>query len=87
MGTGSDVAIETGDIVILGGNPLEIPASIQLSRAVMRRVRQNLFWAFLYNVLAIPMAMAGVLHPIVAAGAMALSSVTVVGNSLRAGRL
>ncbi|HOS41526.1 MAG TPA: heavy metal translocating P-type ATPase [Spirochaetota bacterium] len=89
MGGGTDVAIETGDIVLLGADPLGIPGAIELGRAVMRRVKQNLFWAFAYNLLLVPLA-AGVLTPVagitfrpeLAGLAMAASSVTVVGLSL-----
>jgi len=90
MGTGIDVAIESGDVVIMGGHLTGVPAAIELSRAVMRNIRQNLFWAFFYNVVGIPVA-AGLLHifggptlnPMIAGGAMALSSVSVVSNALR----
>jgi Cu+-exporting ATPase len=83
LGSGSDVAKETGDIVLVGGSLSGVATAILLSRATMRTIRQNLFFAFIYNVLAIPLAAFGYLHPIVAAGAMALSDVTVIGNSLR----
>jgi len=95
IGTGTDVAIESGDVVLASGNLLTISRAIQLSRKTMRTIRQNLFWAFFYNIVLIPVA-AGVLnpfetlphflrqlHPILAAFAMAISSITVVSNSLR----
>jgi Cu+-exporting ATPase len=90
MGTGIDVAIESGDIVIMRGNLDGVVTAIGLSRATMRNIRQNLFWAFVYNVVGIPVA-AGVLtlfggpalNPMLAGGAMALSSVSVVSNALR----
>lgn len=90
MGTGIDVAVEAGDIVLLRGGLTSVPVAMQLSRATMRNIRQNLFWAFGYNVLGIPVA-AGLLYafggptlsPMLAGAAMALSSVSVVGNALR----
>jgi P-type Cu+ transporter len=90
IGAGADVAIEASDVTLVGGDPRLVPAAIALSRRTMTVVRQNLFWAFAYNVLLIPVAMGllypafGItLNPAMAAGAMALSSVTVVTNSLR----
>ncbi len=90
MGTGIDVAIESGDVVVMGGRLSGVVTAIELSRAVMRNIRQNLFWAFFYNVVGIPVA-AGLLHifggptlnPMIAGGAMAASSVSVVTNALR----
>lgn len=83
IGSGSDIAKETGDIVLVGGSLHGIATSIRLSRATMRVIRQNLFLAFIYNVLAIPLAAMGVLSPLIAAGAMALSDIMVIGNALR----
>ena len=83
MSTGADAAIEASDITLLHGDIARIAEAILLSRATLRTIRQNLGWAFGYNVIAIPIAMAGLLNPIVAGGAMALSSVSVMANSLR----
>ncbi len=83
IGSGADVAKESGDIVLTGPTLLTLPATIQLSRDTMRIIRQNLFLAFAYNALAIPFAAFGIVPPIYAAIAMALSDVTVIGNALR----
>ncbi|MGD0463932.1 MAG: heavy metal translocating P-type ATPase [Tepidisphaeraceae bacterium] len=83
IGSGSDVAKETGGIVLVRGNLLGVAEAILLSRATMRIIRQNLFLAFAYNVLAIPLAALGLLNPLIAAAAMALSDITVIGNALR----
>jgi Cu+-exporting ATPase len=83
MGTGSDVAIEAGDLVLVRGDPTAAVDAIRLSRATLRTIRGNLFWAFAYNVAALPVAAAGLLNPMIAGAAMAASSLFVVSNSLR----
>jgi Cu+-exporting ATPase len=83
LGTGTDIAIETGDVTLVSGDPAAVARAIRLARATFRKIRQNLFWAFFYNVVAIPLAVLGLLHPLVAEAAMALSSLNVVANASR----
>jgi len=81
MGTGTDIAIEAGDIVLTNGSLMGVCQAIELSKATFSKIKQNLFWAFAYNIVAIPLAVGGVLHPVFAEIAMALSSITVVTNA------
>jgi Cu+-exporting ATPase len=82
MGTGADVALETAGITLMRGDPLLVAEALAVSRATYAKIRQNLFWAFLYNVIGIPLAALGWLSPMLAGAAMALSSVSVVANAL-----
>jgi Cu+-exporting ATPase len=81
MGTGTDIAIESGDIVLTKGSLIGVCQAVELSKATFSKIKQNLFWAFAYNVIAIPLAVAGLLHPVIAEIAMAASSITVVSNA------
>jgi Cu2+-exporting ATPase len=84
MGRATDIALESADMVLMRTDLTLVPQAIRLAKKTFSIVRQNLFWAFFYNALTLPLAVAGILHPIAAAGAMAMSSLSVVGNSLRA---
>jgi Cu+-exporting ATPase len=79
---GTDLAMQAAGITLLRADPALVAEAIALSRAVTRKLRQNLFWAFVYNVIGIPLAASGALSPVVAGAAMALSSVSVIGNAL-----
>ena len=83
IGTGTDVAIESGDIVLVQGKLSAVVKAVRLSHATLRKIKQNLFWAFFYNVVMIPLALVGVMHPVLAEIAMAFSSINVVTNSRR----
>ena len=87
IGTGTDVAIESGDIVLVKGDLSAVVKAVKLSRATFRKIKQNLFWAFFYNVVMIPLAIVGVMHPVLAEIAMAFSSINVVTNSKRLQRV
>ena len=83
LGSGTDIAMETGEIVLTKGDLNAVLQAIRLANVTFKKIKQNLFWAFIYNVIAIPIAFAGVLHPVIAEVAMAFSSINVIGNSNR----
>jgi Cu+-exporting ATPase len=82
MGGGTDVAMHAAGITLMRGDPRLVPAALDISRKTYAKIRQNLFWAFVYNLIGIPLAAAGLLNPVLAGAAMALSSVSVVSNAL-----
>ncbi len=82
LGTGTDLSIESADIIITGGRLSSVPAAIKISKITFRKIRQNLFWAFFYNMVAIPAAFLGVMHPAIAEICMIFSSITVILNSI-----
>ena len=83
MGSATDIAKEAGQIILMQNNLKKVVEAIEISKLTFRTIKQNLFWAFFYNIIAIPLAITGALNPIIAAAAMGFSSVSVVVNSLR----
>jgi Cu+-exporting ATPase len=83
MGSGTDIAMDSADIVVVRGGIFKVVEAIEVSKRTLKKIKQNLFWAFFYNVVAIPLAMAGLIHPLLAELAMLFSSISVVLNSLR----
>jgi len=81
IGTGTDIAIEASDITLVRGDLSSVVSAVKLSKATFRKIRQNLFWAYFYNTIAIPAAILGFLHPVIAEAAMAMSSINVVTNA------
>ncbi len=81
IGTGTDIAIEASDVTLVRGDLSGVVSAVRLSKATFRKIRQNLFWAYFYNTIAIPAAILGFLHPVIAEAAMATSSINVVTNA------
>ena len=82
MSTGTDVAMHTAGITLMQGNPALVADALDISRRTYNKIKQNLFWAFIYNLVGIPLAAMGLLNPVIAGAAMAFSSVSVVSNAL-----
>ncbi|MFW6364248.1 MAG: HAD-IC family P-type ATPase, partial [Spirochaeta sp.] len=87
IGTGTDIAIEAADVTLVRGELTSLVTAINLSRAIFSKIKQNYFWAWMYNIAAVPVAMFGLLHPMIGAAAMSMSSLNVVYNSLRLRRV
>jgi Cu+-exporting ATPase len=83
MGNGADIAIESADIVLIKNDPNGVQNALTLSKKTMKNIKQNLFWAIIYNVVGIPIAISGLLNPVFSAGAMSFSSISVLLNALR----
>jgi P-type Cu+ transporter len=83
IGTGTDIAIESGSVVLVDGHLGGVLRAIRLGQETFKKIRQNLFWAYIYNVVMIPVAIVGLMHPVLAEAAMAVSSINVVTNSRR----
>ena len=83
LGTGTDIAIESSDITLIKGDLAAVVTALNISRSTFRKIRENLFWAFFYNLVAVPVAVLGLLHPVIAEIAMASSSISVVINATR----
>jgi Cu+-exporting ATPase len=82
LSTGTDLSIESADIIITGSSLLSVPDAIRISKITFKKIRQNLFWAFIYNIIALPAAFLGIMHPAIAELCMILSSINVILNSI-----
>lgn len=87
IGTGTDIAIEAADVTLVRGELSALITAVNLSRAIFRKIKENYFWAWFYNAAAVPIAMLGLLHPMIGAAAMSVSSLNVIYNSLRLKRV